>query len=84
MNRRVFLISALGASAAVPAYARFVEPEWLKFHQVECKLFADRHAEPVRLLHLSDLHASPPVPKHLIELAIDALGLSNSYFGSPA
>ena len=75
MNRRVFLISALGASAAVPAYARFVEPEWLKFHQVECKLFADRHAEPVRLLHLSDLHASPPVPKRLIERAIDA-GLS--------
>jgi len=62
-------------SAAVPAYTRFLEPEWLKFHQVECKLFADPQAEPVRLLHLSDLHASPLVPKRLIESAIDA-GLS--------
>ena len=75
MNRGAFLIFALGASAAVPVYARFVEPEWLKFHQVECKRFADRHAERVRLLHLSDLHASPSVPKRLIERAIDAAWL---------
>ena len=75
MNRRAFLISACGASTAVPGYARFVEPEWLKFPQVECKFFSDRQAEPVRLLHLSDLHASPPVPQRLIERAINA-GLS--------
>ncbi len=75
MNRRAFLVSACGVSTAVPGYARFVEPEWLKFPQVECTLFADRQAEPVRLLHLSDLHASPPVPKRLIERAIEA-GLS--------
>ncbi len=75
MNRRAFLISACGVATTIPAYARFVEPEWLKFSQVECMLFADRQAEPVRLLHLSDLHASPPVPKSLIERAIDA-GLS--------
>jgi len=62
MNRRTFAISVLGLSASAPVYARFVEPEWVKFHQVECSLFADRRAEPVRLLHLSDLHASPPVP----------------------
>ena len=72
MNRRVFLISASGMSAAVPAYARFVEPEWLKFHQVNCKLFDDPRTEPVRLLHLSDLHASTSVPKSLIERAIDS------------
>ena len=72
MNRGAFLIFALGASAAVPRYARFVELEPLKFHQVECKLFADRHAERVRLLHLSDLHASPPVPNRLIERGIHA------------
>jgi len=72
MNRRTFAISLLGLSASAPVYARFGEPEWLKFHQVECTLFADRQAEPVRLLHLSDLHASPPVPKRLIERAIDA------------
>ncbi len=75
MTRRAFLFSVLGVSAAVPAYAKFVEPEWLKLHPVECKLFRERHAEPVRLLHLSDLHASPAVPNRLIERAIE-LGLS--------
>lgn len=72
MNRGAFLIFPLGTSAAVPAFARFVELEPAQFHQAECKLFADRHAERVRLLHLSDLHASPPVPNRLIERGIDA------------
>jgi predicted MPP superfamily phosphohydrolase len=75
MNRRAFLVSAVGVMAGVPAYARFVEPEWLKFHQVDCKLFASQQSEPVRLLHLSDLHASPPVPNRLIERAIE-IGLA--------
>jgi len=77
MNRRTFLASALGASAAVvvPAYTKLVEPEWLKFHPVECKLFHQPAGVPIRLLHLSDFHASPAVPKRLIEQAID-MGLA--------
>ena len=75
MKRRLFLASALGVSAAVPAYAKFVEPEWLRFHQVDCNFFHERQSDPIRLLHLSDLHASPQVPKRLIEHAID-IGLS--------
>src|SRR5215208_3164916 len=75
MKRRAFIASALGISAAVPAYARFVEPEWLKFHPVECNLFREGQTDSIRLLHLSDLHASPAVAKRLIERAID-IGLS--------
>ena len=77
MNRRAFIASALGVSSAVSAfgYTKFIEPEWLKFHQVECKLFHEPLGDPSRLLHLSDVHASPAVPKRLIERAID-IGLA--------
>src|SRR3954469_10006794 len=75
MKRRTFLASALGLSAAAPAYARLVEPGWLKFHPVDCDLSRQPHLPPIRLLHLSDLHVSPAVPHSLIERAID-IGLS--------
>jgi predicted MPP superfamily phosphohydrolase len=75
MKRRAFIASALGLSAGIPAYAKFFEPGWLKFNQIECNLFSGQRQEPVRLLHLSDLHASPAVPNYLIEHAID-VGLS--------
>jgi hypothetical protein len=72
MKRRGFLAFALGFPTTAAVYARFVEPQWLKFQQTECKLFATPQPEPIRLLHLSDLHASPAVPNSLIERAIDA------------
>jgi predicted MPP superfamily phosphohydrolase len=75
MRRRGFLAIALGLPTAGAVYARFVEPQWLKFHQSECKLFSNPRPEPVCLLHLSDLHASSVVPNSLIERAID-LGLA--------
>jgi hypothetical protein len=75
MRRRLFLASALGLPVAAAAYARYVEPQWLKFQEVRCSLFPESHADPIRLLHLSDLHASPPVPKSLIEHAIE-IGLA--------
>lgn len=37
----------------------------------ECRLAGLRPPRPIRLLHLSDLHASPVVPDILIEQAID-------------
>ncbi len=74
VNRRRFLTVSAGALAAsvapVAAYAKWVEPINLQVHQHQCRLpglVADR---PVRLLHFSDLHASPDVPNSLIESAI--------------
>jgi uncharacterized protein len=74
VNRRSFLTvsaSALAASAAsVAAYAKWVEPINLQVHQHSCKLPALVTDRAIRLLHLSDLHASPDVPNSLIESAI--------------
>src|SRR6476646_8118282 len=75
MRRRGFLALGLGLPTGGAAYARFGEPQWLKFHQTDCKLFATPQREPIRLLHLSDLHASSVVPNSLIERAIH-LGLA--------
>lgn len=59
----------LGAVAGA-AYARFIEPRWLEVSRHAVKL-ADPVAErAVRLLHLSDLHASRVVPLEFIERAI--------------
>ena len=67
-SRRNFLfLPFFGASGA--AYARFVEPTWLRLSRVECRI--PRLTRPVELVHLSDLHASDKVPKSLIERAVD-------------
>jgi predicted MPP superfamily phosphohydrolase len=61
-------------AGCAPAYAFGVEPNWLErtFHRV--KLPCKRLTASVRILHLSDFHASPVVPFSLIENAVD-LGL---------
>ncbi len=78
MNRRNFLLHAVGysATAVVPvaAYAHLVEPITLQVRHLRCELKGLRTERPIRLLHLSDLHASPEVPNSLIEAAI-GLGL---------
>ena len=65
-RRRFFLAPLLGLSTA--AYARFVEPTWLERTERSCAI--PGLTRPVRLLHLSDLHASHDVPESLIERAI--------------
>jgi len=68
------LLSLLPVAGCVPAYAFGVEPNWLErtFHRV--KLPCKNLTSGVRILHLSDLHASPAVPFSLIEKSV-ALGL---------
>jgi predicted MPP superfamily phosphohydrolase len=67
-SRRGFLLlPVLGASSA--AYAKTVEPGWLEFTQREC--FIQNLAQPIDLVHLSDLHASEVVPNSLIERAVE-------------
>lgn len=79
MTRRKFLtgLAALGAGGAATAgYARWIEPNQL---EVTTRLvpLAPAKARPVlRVLQLSDLHASAVVPLALIARAID-LGLAH-------
>src|SRR6202049_2048138 len=54
-----------------PVYAFGVEPKWLErtFHQI--RLPQRDLGSDVRILHLSDFHASPVVPFSLIEKAVE-------------
>jgi uncharacterized protein len=65
---------ALPAAAGAPAYAFGVEPSWLERTVTRVKLPCKNLRSGVRILHLSDLHASPVVPFSLIENAVE-LGL---------
>jgi len=61
-------------AGCAPVYAFGVEPNWLErtFHQV--KLPCKNLTSGVRILQLSDFHASPSVPLSLIERSVE-LGL---------
>ena len=73
MTRRKLLSLAPVISAA-PAYAFGVEPNWLERTLHRIKLPCKRLTGTVRILHLSDFHASPVVPFSLIENSVE-LGL---------
>lgn len=74
ISRRTFLISSITGLAAIPGYSRFLEPGWFEVTEKRVPLERVRLRREVRLLHLSDLHASDSVPYELIERAIE-LGL---------
>jgi uncharacterized protein len=73
VTRRGFF-SFLAASGAA-TYPCYFEPRWLTITRPVAKLSRRPLAGPVRILHLSDLHLSFPVPLKLIETAVD-LGLN--------
>lgn len=58
--------------AVIPtgAYARIVEPRWLELTQDEIGVPGLHGGERIRLVQLSDLHASSVVPNSLIEKAV--------------
>lgn len=67
------MIAALGAGCGAPAlYGGLLEPRWLDRSLTVCRL--PHLSKRVRILHLSDLHASAVVPQTVIEEAI-RLGL---------
>jgi predicted MPP superfamily phosphohydrolase len=74
MNRRTFLLALGGAAAGcaigAPAYAWRFEPNWLELTHRRARLGGTPRARPIRLLHLSDLHASDTVPLPFIERAL--------------
>jgi len=68
------LLSFIPAAGCAPLYAFGVEPGWLERTVTQVKLPAKNLTSGVRILHLSDFHASSVVPFSLIENAV-ALGL---------
>jgi predicted MPP superfamily phosphohydrolase len=72
MTRRKFVYSFLGGTAS---YSCFLEPSWLRVARHEVTLTRIRPTEPIRILHLSDLHRSFFVPLSMIESAVN-LGLA--------
>jgi predicted MPP superfamily phosphohydrolase len=72
-RRRVLKVLGLGAAGSVcgAAWMRFVEPAWLKVARVTVPISsAERPA--VRVLQLSDFHASEVVPLSLVRDAVEA------------
>jgi uncharacterized protein len=72
LNRRNFL-GLCGGGAVGAAYTRFAEAEWLEVN--EPKLVWREGGAEIRVLHLSDFHASSVVSLDYISRAID-LGLA--------
>jgi|tagenome__1003787_1003787.scaffolds.fasta_scaffold20613597_2 predicted MPP superfamily phosphohydrolase len=68
MTRRTFLGSLFGSALVYPCY---LEPRWLDLTGRRVRLQTPL-AHPVRILQLSDLHASLPVPLSMIHHAITA------------
>jgi len=71
--RRWFLrrLGWAGAGLAVGfAYSRWIESRWLDIGSHEVLLWQGSPAPPVRLLHLSDFHASEVVPLSFIQRAV--------------
>jgi predicted MPP superfamily phosphohydrolase len=72
-TRRRFLLTALGAGAAagsVTAYTRWFEPQHLRLSQHTVTTSREPADRPLRLLHLSDLHASREIPLDYVARAI--------------
>ena len=73
MTRRRWIALIVGGEVAAGAYPVLVEPRWLELTNTTIP-GARGLRNPIRILHLSDLHASFLVPMPLIEQAI-ATGL---------
>ena len=76
MTRRELLASVLGASATAAAYPCGVEPRWLERTERRVVLRRPQQERTIRLVHLSDLHASFLVPistiDHAVTLAVES------------
>ncbi len=77
LTRRRFLVygAGLGIVAAAGGYARFVESEWIELNRRDVDLRDKTLERPIRILHISDIHASKYVSISYINDAF-SLGLS--------
>jgi predicted MPP superfamily phosphohydrolase len=76
MTRRSLLVGAVGVGTAAISYPCYCEPRWLEVTDRRVRLSRTPLRSPIRLLHISDLHASFVVPLSLIQNAI-TLGVSS-------
>lgn len=74
LSRRQLIMTGAGCAMAAGAYPLVVEPRWLEVTHTPVRIGNDR-GEPIRILHLSDLHRSWFVPLSMIHHAI-TLGLA--------
>jgi uncharacterized protein len=74
ISKRAFLAS-LTLGVGLAGYTRYLEPRWLRRREHTVPLRGGRHQPPLRILHLSDFHASPVVSLDYIARAI-AQGLA--------
>jgi len=65
------LLSLIPVAGCAPAYALGVEPNWLERTHTQVKLPCRNLTSGVRILHLSDFHASVVVPFSLIENSVE-------------
>lgn len=70
MTRRKLLVSFFGATPLL--YPCYWEPRWLDVTHRQARLEQPIGGKPLRILHLSDLHASVFVPLSMIHRAITA------------
>jgi len=73
-SRRKFLATVGLAGLGGTAYAHWVEPGWLEIGRHEVPVSKSPGKTPLKILHLSDCHASPEVDLDFIQTAIE-LGL---------
>lgn len=72
LTRRQWLLGLGGAAAAGASYARFGEAYWLELSRVDVPALRPGAADtPVRIVHLSDFHASSVVSLEFIAEAVD-------------
>ena len=68
-SRRKFIAGALVGTVGAFSYAKFLEPRWLAVRRNEVPLNKPGGV-PIRLLHLSDFHASEQVSLDYIQRAV--------------
>ncbi len=76
LTRRRFLLAGAGVCLGAVVDMRFLEPRWLRTSRLDVGLGRKSLSRPIRILHLSDMHASNQVPVSFIREAIE-LGLGH-------
>src|SRR5262245_36090871 len=71
LSRRRFVAGTLGGGLGGLAYMKCVEPRWLAVGQHQVRFPGTTAGQaPIRLLHLSDFHASEEVSLEFISTAV--------------
>ena len=77
LTRRRFLLGSVAAALGIVADMRLIEPRWLRLAHVNVALPGGRLIQPIKILHISDIHASDHIPMAFIRGAIEE-GISQS------